>query len=122
MLRLVKLGPRLLESEAFKPKACQMRHKHGDIRLDDGMLFWAYRTDGSERWVSKDKFASLRAVANENAKKRYHKDIEKSRAALRKWHHENKEKKHAAFRAWAAKNKHRIRATVAARKAANPVL
>jgi len=36
-----------------------IRHKRGDVR-EDGVVFWQYKSDGNEYWVSPEKFVELR--------------------------------------------------------------
>ena len=96
----------------------EKRFKHGDVNLENGLVFWSYARGckNGERWLTKEKFDQCRRKSRENAKKWYWSDIDASRAKLRKWHNDNKDKKSQSFKNWSEKNKARLRGSSLARK------
>lgn len=83
--------------------------KHGTLDAEKNLVFWAYESNGRERWVTPEKFAESREKANKRARDKYWTNPEVSREKLRVWHHENKDKKSKSFKKWAERNKQRLR-------------
>jgi len=82
-------------------------HKRGDVR-EDGKLFWQYKSDGKQLWVSKEKFEEKKIKACDSTKRAYPKVRQKCIAYLKEWRRNNKDKCDKLRISWAEKNPEKV--------------
>jgi hypothetical protein len=75
-----------------------MKLKRGTVR-EDGLIFWQ-QTRGKEIWFTAEEFERKKALAKEDARKRYLANIDNRKAQAKKWKQENKERALELSRAW----------------------
>ena len=83
---------------------------HGDVRLSDGKIFFAYRDKGGkylENWRTKESFEKSFKRSRESSSRYRTLNPEKRKASVRNWVVRNRKKYNEISQRWIKKNPHR---------------
>lgn len=82
------------------------KFRRGDLR-SDGKIFWAYKENGYERWISPERFVEKKKADAERTAIWYSKNKNRVAENRSNWRKLNYDKKIKKDREWFAKNPHK---------------